>query len=468
MCNKAKDYVNELVKRARDAQSVLETYSQEMVDELTEAIVFNATRPEFAMELAEFTVAESRMGVIQDKYNKIQVKSKGALRDMKGEKSVGIVERNEIDGLLKVAKPMGVIAALSPCTNPEATPIVKAISAIKTRNAIIIAPHPRTKKTNEMILNNIRTTLKKYKVPMDAVIAVDPEKVSIEVSNELMEQADFIMATGGSGMVKAAYSSGTPAIGVGVGNAVTIVDGTTDLNDVANMIMRSKTFDHATSCSAENSCIVRSTVYDEFLEALANQGAFIIREGSENKDKLMNGIWKDGHLNRDIVAQSPGKIAEIAEIDMDHSVKFIAVEESGIGKEYPLSGEKLSVILTLYKYDMFDEALDKLSQIMEYQGLGHSCGIHTSNQNHIEKLSLFAKASRIMVNQPQCLANSGAWTNGMPMTMSLGCSTWGGNSVSHNVNWKDFLNYTYVSLPIDSREPSDSELFSAKVMKDNL
>ena len=467
MRENASNYVLELMERARSAQAIAERFSQARVDELTEAIVYNVTRPEFAQKLAEFTVEESQMGVVEHKYGKIMTKSKGALRDMKGEKSVGVVEVDEAKGMITLAKPMGVIAALAPCTNPEATPVVKATSAVKTRNAIIIAPHPRTKKTNQMVIDNIRQTLKKYGAPEDLVIAIDPDQVSIDVSNELMKQADFIMATGGSGMVKSAYSSGTPAIGVGVGNAVTIVDGTTDLDITANDIMRSKTFDHATSCSAENSCIVNADHYEAFIEKLEIQGAFIVREGSKEKQMLESGMWHDGHLNKDIVAQSPESIAKIAGLDVPEETKFFVVEESGIGKAYPFSGEKLSVVMTLYKYTQFEEALKTLNDIMHYQGLGHSCGIHTTNEGHILRLAKTAKASRIMVNQPQCLANSGAWTNGMPMTMSLGCSTWGGNSVSHNVTWKDFLNYTYVSSPIESTQPTDEQLFSPEIISAN-
>ncbi len=352
-------------------------------------------------------------------------------------------------------------------TNCEATPIVKAIAAIKGRNAIIMAPHPRTKNTNVMVIDNIRETLKRHGAPEDLVIAIAPDQVSIETSNMLMEKADFVLATGGSGMVHAAYSSGTPAIGVGVGNASTIVDGTTSLSEAADKIMRSKIFDHATSCSAENSCIVHEDVYDAFIKELQNTGAKVIRDGSEDKEKLINTIWVDGHLNRDIVAQSPEKIGNLAGFEDASEVKYFVVEETGIGADYPLSGEKLSVVMTLYKYKRFEDAVGMVNDIMHYQGLGHSCGIHTTDQSKVLLLSKNVKASRIMVNQPQCLANSGAWTNGMPMTMSLGCSTWGGNSVSHNVTWKDLVNFTYVSHEIPSTEPTDEELFGADIIAAN-
>jgi len=465
------EYVTGLIERARKAQQIAEGYTQERVDELTAAVAYNGTRPDFARKLAYFAAEESGMGYGEDKIAKIYTKVKGAYRDMKGEKSVGIVERDEKKGIIKIAKPMGVIAGIVPCTNPEATPFVKAIAALKTRNAIILAPHPRTRKTNVMAVENIRATLRKYNAPEDLVISIDPEMVSIETSAELMKQADFILATGGGGLVRAAYSSGTPAIGVGAGNATTIIDGTTDLRNVANMIMRSKTFDHATSCSTENNCVVNAEIYDEFLKCLEAEGAYIIREGSEEKQKLLKTMWpeypQNRVLNRHIVAQPAKKIAELAGLNMPEDRKFIAVEETGIGPDHPFSGEKLSIVTTIHKYNTFDEAVDKVCKILEFEGRGHSCGIHTTLDYRVLHLAERAKASRMVVNQPQCLANSGAWTNGLPMSMTLGCGTWGGNSVSHNVTWRDLLNYTYVSYPIPSTQPTDEELFDEAIRKAN-
>lgn len=391
---------------------------------------------------------------------------------MKGQKSVGVVERNEALGLMKIAKPVGVIGAIIPVTNGEATPFVKAIGALKGRNAIILAPHPKAKKTNTVAADNIRATLKKYGAPEDLVIAVDPEYVSIESRGELMRQADMVLATGGTPMVRAAYSSGTPAIGVGTGNVCTIVDGSTDLDAAANMIMRSKTFDNATSCSSENSCLINKDVYDEFVAAMQRQGGYLIQQGSEEKTKLKKAIWPKGdegshELNRHIVAQSIEKIAEVAGIEIPEGTKFFMAEEEGIGEGYLFTGEKLSMVTTLYKYDDFEDALHKQEAILEYQGKGHSCGIHTKYDYRVLQLAERQKVSRITVNQPQCLANSGAWTNGLPMSLTLGCGTWGYNSVSHNVTWKDLINYTWVSYPIPSTQPTDEELFPASVREFN-
>ncbi len=464
----AAEYVANLVERAKKAQTIAEGFTQEQVDELCAAIAYNGTKKDFATETSKLLVEESGMGLVEHKVGKMMTKIKGTYRDMKGKKSVGVVERNEALGLMKLAKPVGVIGALIPVTNGEATPFVKAISAIKGRNAIILAPHPKAKKTNMVATENIRATLKKYNAPEDLVIAIEPEYVSVECSGELMKQVDMVLATGGTPMVKAAYSSGTPTIGVGTGNASMIVDGSTDLDEAANMVMRSKTFDHATSCSTENNLVINEEVYDDFVKALEKQGGYLIKNGTPEKDKLREAVWPDGHtLSRHIVAQPVEKIAEIAGLKLPAGTKFIMVEEDGIGPNNLFSGEKLSVITTLHKYRDFHDGLDKLESIINYMGQGHSCGIHTKHDYRVLELAERMKVARIMVNQPQCLANSGAWTNGMPMSMTLGCGTWGNNSISDNVTWKDLLNFTWVSYPIPSTQPTDEELFPASVVEFN-
>jgi len=458
----AAEYVAGLIERARKAQKVAESYTQERVDELITALAWSVVKDGPAQQISKLAVDESNMGNYESKHAKLMVKLKGALRDMKGKKSVGIIERDEEKGIIKIAKPVGVVGAIVPCTNPEATPVLKAMMAIKTRNALIFAPHPRTKKTNTLIVNIMRETLKKYGAPEDLLIPI--EEPTMEISNELMKQCDLILATGGSGMVKAAYSSGTPAYGVGVGNAVVVVDETADLKDAANKIMRSKTFDFATSCSTENSLVIQESIYDELVENLKQEGGYLV--SAEEKVKLQNGMWVDGHLNKDIIAQPVQKIAKVAGLDVPEDRKFFMVEETGIGPDYPFSGEKLSMVVTLYKYKEFEEAIDTVNKITDYQGKGHSCGIHSTDEEHIIEFALKTYTSRVMVRQPQCLANSGAWTNGMPMTLSLGCGTWGGNMSSNNITWEKLLNTTWVSFPIEPNMPTDEELFGSIMLED--
>ncbi len=456
------EYVAGLIKRARVAQAVAESFTQEQVDKLITAIVWNIVKDGPAQEISRLAVEESKMGNYDSKYAKLMTKCKGTLRDMLGEKSVGVLERDDKKGIIKIAKPVGVVGGVLPCTNPEATPVIKAIMAIKTRNAVILAPHPRTKKTNTMIVNIMRGVLKKYGAPEDLIIGI--EEPTLEATSELMKQCDLVLATGGGALVKAAYSSGTPAYGVGQGNACVVVDETADLKDAANKVMRSKTFDFATSCSTENSMVIQESVYDEFVKNLQAEGGYLVSPAE--KPLLQKGMWVDGHLNGAIVAQSAETIAKIAGIKLPAGKTFFIVEETGVGPDYPFSGEKLSVVVTLFKYGKnFQEAIDKVNAITTYHGRGHSCGIHSVNEDHIMALSLGTKTSRVMVRQPQCLANSGAWTNGMPMTLTLGCGTWGGNISSDNITWRKLLNITWVSAPIAANMPSDEELFSS-VMKD--
>ncbi len=451
----AKIMVSELIARARAAQEVAEGYSQERVDELVTAIAWEMVNVDNAKKIATLAIEESQLGNYEGKYGKLMKKVRGALRDMKDCKSVGVIERVPEKGLIKFAKPVGVIGALVPCTNPEATPVIKAMNALKGRNAIVFAPHPRTKKTNKLIVDIMRATLKKYDAPEDLIVTI--EEPSLDLSNELMKQCDLVVATGGSGMVKSAYSSGTPAYGVGAGNAVVIVDETADVKDAAHKIKLSKTFDFATSCSAENSLVIVESVYDALVANLQAEGGHLAT--AEEKTKLQGAMWEDGHLSRHIVAQPANKIADFAGVTISEEEVFFMVEEDGVGEDHPFSGEKMSVVVTLYKVKDFDAAVAKVNEITGYQGAGHSCGIHTTDQSRVETLGNKVKVSRIMVRQPQCYANSGNWDNGMPFTLTLGCGTWGGNVSSENITWKQFINVTWVSEPIEEVIPSDEELF---------
>ncbi|MDF2655712.1 MAG: aldehyde dehydrogenase family protein [Bacillota bacterium] len=462
------EYVAGLVAKGHAAQKIAEGFSQEKVDQLTAAVAYALTQPDVALKFGEMLVEESGMGIPADKQAKMFGKVKGSYYQMKGQKSVGLVEVDEKMGMEKYAKPMGVIGAIIPVTNGEATPVVKSLMALKTRNAIILAPHPKARNTNWAVTELIRSVLKKFDAPEDLVQAVGPDFVSIETSGELMKQVDFILATGGTPMVRQAYSSGNPAIGVGTGNVVTIVDGTTDMDDVAALIVRSKTFDNATSCSTENNIIVLEECYDAFVAAMAKKGAVLFKDGSDEKAKLLKTIWPESpanhDLNRHIVAQPAAKIAEMAGIEVPADTKMLMAEENGgYGNEFPFTGEKLSPVSGVRKAKDFDDAVDKMMSILDYQGKGHSCGIHTTIDERVTRLGELVPVCKVCVNAPQSLTNSGSWTSGFPMSMTLGCGTWGHNSISHNATWKDLLNFTYVSRPIPSYQPKDEDLFDEEI-----
>jgi len=454
--------IAELVRRSRAAQAQIEDYTQEQVDDLIRAMVWSVAQPEIAEEIARFTVEETQLGNYEGKYLKIFRKTRAALMDIIDDRSVGIILEDPEREIVVIAKPVGVIGALSPSTNPEATPVIKAISAVKGRNSIIIAPHPRAKLTNKMICDLMRDAIEKMGAPADLVIGI--EVPTLDKTNELMRQCDRILATGGGPMVTAAYSSGTPALGVGVGNAVITVDETADLDDAAEKIRISKTLDFAASCSADNSVLLVEPIYDEMLGKLKAQGGYVL--DVDDKAKLQSVLWKDGILNAKVVAQPPEAIAGMAGFEIPEGTKFFIVPETGSGPDFPFSGEKLTVTMALYKVKDIDEAIAKTNEIQSYQGQGHSCGIYSRSDSNIMKLANATKTSRVMVNQPQAASNSGNLWNGMRQTFSLGCGSWGGNGTNNNITWRDLINETWVSKPlaVPKTIPSDEALFG-DVMK---
>lgn len=452
-----------LIKRSRAAQQQIEHYTQEQVDDLIRAMVWAVAKPGVAEEIAQFTVDETQLGNYDGKFLKIQRKTRATLMDIIDDKSVGILEEDPERNIVKIAKPMGVIGALAPSTNPEATPVIKAIHAVKGRNSIIVAPHPRAKLTNKKICDLMRDAIEKMGAPADLVIAI--EIPSLETTNELMQQCDRVLATGGGAMVTAAYSSGTPALGVGVGNAVITVDDTADLDDAATKIHMSKTLDLAASCSSDNSVILVDSIYEPMLERLKAKGGYLCN--AEEKEKLRNTIWDDeGHLNTAIVAQPAQKIASMAGLDVPETTEFYIVIEEGWGKDFPFSGEKLSVVMALYRASDIDHAIELTNNIQSYQGQGHSCGIYSNSDENIMKLADATRTSRVMVNQPQAASNSGNLWNGMRQTFSLGCGSWGGNGTNNNISWRDLINETWISKPlVEPKELASDEVLFGDVMK---
>lgn len=455
--------ITELIARARKAQALIEDYSQAQVDELIQAMVWSCAQPGVAEEIAQYTLSETQLGDYNGKFLKISVKTRAALMDIIHDKSIGVIEEDKERNIIKIAKPMGVIGALSPSTNPEATPVIKAINAIKGRNAIVIAPHPRAKLTNRMIVNNMRKALEKLGAPADLVIAIDTP--SLEKTHELMRQCDFILATGGPAMVHAAYSSGTPALGVGAGNAVITVDETADIASAAEKIRISKTLDLAASCSSDNSVIAVNAIYDQLLEQLIHQGGYLA--SADDYSKIANVLWEDGHLNTKAVVLKPQVLCEMAGVSIPDDRLFIIMPETGTGPEHPYSGEKLSVIMAFYRVNNITEAIALTNQIQSYQGMGHSCGIYSTNDDNILALAKHTKTSRVMVNQPQAPSNSGNLWNGMRQTFSLGCGSWGNNSTNENIYWRHLVNITWVSKPLLEPKilPSDEQLFGSVIAK---
>jgi sulfoacetaldehyde dehydrogenase len=455
--------IAELVARSRVAQAQIEHYTQAQVDGLIRAMVWSVAQEDVAKKIAQHTLDETQLGNYDGKYLKIFRKTRATLMDIIDDKSVGVIEEDAVRNIVKIAKPVGVIGALSPSTNPEATPVIKAISAVKGRNSIIVAPHPRAKLTNKLICDLMRAALVKMGAPADLVISIDVP--SVNKTNELMIQCDRVLATGGSAMVTAAYSSGTPALGVGVGNAVITVDDTADLDDAAEKIRLSKTLDLAASCSSDNSVILLDAIYDEMLGKLKAKGGFVL--DAHAKAKFQNVLWVDGHINAKVVAQSPQFIADFAGFAIPEGTQFFIVPETGYGADHPFSGEKMTVTMALYRAKDMDEAIFLTNAIQSFQGQGHSCGIYSRSDANIMKLANATRTSRVMVNQPQAASNSGNLWNGMRQTFSLGCGSWGGNGTNNNITWRDLINETWVSKPLAVTKvlPSDDVLFGDVIAK---
>ena len=447
--------LNVAFERARKALAIIETYDQARVDRLCQAVAWAVANKRTFTRLVEMGIAESGLGDPVSRMGK-RMKIRGVLRDALRQKSVGVIEELPEKGIVKYGKPAGIIACIVPTTNPDLTPAGNAIYAIKARDVVIFSPHPRSKKTSFETVRLMRDALEREGAPADILQCLT--KVNIPMSQALMARADLVIATGGQPMVRAAYSSGTPAYGVGAGNSTMIIDETANIEEAARNTRLSKTSDFGSGCSADGNLIIEASLFDRMLRQLQLEGGYVAT--ANEKEALRRAMWDDErHRTPETVAIAPQQLAKVAGFSIPADRKFIVVHGDGIGKEYPYSGEKLTTLLAVYKYGDFEQALGMMRGIYQVGGKGHSCGIYSFNQDHIHRLALAAPVSRIMVRQPQSKANAGAFNNGMPMTSSLGCGTWGGNIVSENVHLKHYMNTTWVSVPIREDKPSDQELF---------
>jgi sulfoacetaldehyde dehydrogenase len=447
-----------LVARARAAQHEYERCNQQQVDEAGLAAGWAIIEPTRNRELAELAVRETGLGNVEDKVLKNHRKTLGLLRDLQGVRTVGVISEDPARGLIEIARPAGVVAAITPSTNPAATPANKIINALKGRNAVILAPSPKGLGTCTTLVGYVRSALGQLGLPPDLVQHL-PAPVTKATTYELMRQADLIVATGSQSNVRAAYSSGTPAFGVGAGNAASIIDVSASLRDAAQAIAASKCFDNATSCSSENSVVVLEAVYEQALAALEAAGGVML--DADEKRRLRATMWPQGKLSSTITAQSAPRIAELAQLSRPQlaSARFLLVEESGIGPDCPFSGEKLSPVLAVYRARNFDDACRIVGEIYSYQGAGHSVGIHSASDENILRLGLELPVCRVIVNQAHCFATGGSFDNGVPFSLSMGCGTWGGNSFSENLDYRHYLNVTRIARRIPPREPSLQEVF---------
>jgi len=442
-----------LVERARQSMAAIAGYDQATVDRLCQAIAWAGGNEPTATRLANMSVDESGIGSREPKR---RAKVQGILRDALRQKSIGIIEEIPALGIVKYAKPAGVITSLVPVTSPYVTPIGIAIYAVKCKDAVIFSPHPSSRKTTGETVRVLRAALRKQGVPEDVLQCV--ERPSIPLANELMATADLTIATGGPAMVKAAYSSGKPVFGVGAGNATMVVDETANVTEAARNTRISKTNDYGSGCSADGNMLVDASIYDAMLKQLQLEGGYLVDE--HEKQLLERAYWDAaGHRTADTIARPAQVVAARAGFSIPDDKTFLLVEESRIGREHRFSTEKLGTVLAIFKYQGFDAALDMVRGIFDTAGKGHSCGIYSFDDDHIHRLALAAPVSRIMVRQVQSASNAGTFTNGMPMTSSMGCGVWGGNITNENISLKHYMNVTWVSRPIPEDRPSEAELF---------
>lgn len=451
------DETTEILGRARDAQAQIASCTQREVDALVAAAAWGVFEESRARTITTLAFEETAIGNVEETYQRHRRRVLGTLRDLHGAISVGVVEESRERGIRKIAKPVGVVAALTPTTAPTAAVAQNTLMTLKTRNAIIVCPHPRAQRSAAAVVRVLRHSLERVGAPADLVqCAKNPDRV---LSQQIMAGADLVLAAGGEGTVHRACSSGTPAFGAGTGNAVVIVDETADVAACCARVFRGKYFDNGTSCSSESSLVIADGVWEEVLQRLGSLGAHLC--SAAEAARLRRLMWPDGRkLAVAVVGKSAEHIAALAGFNVASGSRVLLCVPDGIPGADPFSFEKLSPVLALWKFREFDEAVRVVVQLTGSSGRGHSCGVFTRRNDRVDRLAHAVQLCRVMVNQSTGIANSGDFANGMPFTTTLCCGTWGGSHSSENVTWRQLLNYTWVSEPIEEQLPEPEVLFA--------
>lgn len=445
------------VERARLAQGVLQGWEPHALDDLVSALAWRGFREETSLALSELAVRETRLGKVEDTYLRYRQRIEGILCDLKQARTAGVVEIDHDLGLRKIAKPVGVVAAITPATAPAAAALVTALIGVKTRNAVVFCPNPRAQKVVKATVDMLRQSLKEMGAPADILQCI--EAPTREKASQLMAMADLVIASGARGTVERAYSSGSPAYGAGDGNAIVVIDETSDLASAAKKTIDGKAFDNGTSCSSESCVVVAESIYDEFIKLLIDQGTHFCDRTEANSVRRI--MWPDGEaLSREVVGQSATTIAKLAKVSVRDDTRVLMIEGDPEVRGDPVSKEKLSPILGIWKYHKsFDHAVELVNKLTSTSGRGHSCGIFSGSAANIDRIGAETNVSRVMVNQSTCFGNTGSFENGMPFSVVLSCGTWGGSTSSENISWRHFLNYTWISEPIVRRRFTHGELF---------
>lgn len=447
--------VDDMVRKAKAAQRELEIYSQTQIDSLVKAVgqvVFDN-----AEELAIDTYKETGMGNVRDKTLKNQGKARNVWNYLKGKKSVGIIEPKNKDGIIIIAKPVGVVGAVTPTTSPVMTTMCNVMFALKGANPIIIAPHPRAKNTTLKTVSMMNSAIQNLGAP-DNLIQCIPEP-SISLTNQLMASVDVLVATGGPAMVKAAYSSGKPSFGVGAGNVQTIIDDDVDYDDTAVKVIAGRTFDNGIICSGDQSIIAPSRDFAKVISAFEKQGAFFIGDQIV-ADKFRAILFKDGYTSQNVVGQSVQTIANLAGVKVPEDARVIVIKSNGRDDDV-LRNEKMCPVLVAFEYSDLNEAVEIARANLEVKGKGHTCVIHSNTQSHIEQICLSLPVSRVAINEPGSLSVGGSLKNGFIPTGTLGCGSWGNNSISENLNYMHMINTQRIGFTLPEKVvPSDEEIWA--------
>ena len=452
----SKAYIDTYIERARCAQAAFEAMSQEETDAAVKAIA--KVVYDNAEFLAEIAVAETGMGNVPDKILKNKSKSKIIWNNLKGKKSKGIIERDAQTGITKIAKPIGVVAAITPCTNPIVTPMSNAMFALKGGNAIILTPHHKAIRCSTKAVEMMNDALAQVGAPEHLIQILDQQ--SRDNTRALISAADIVIATGGMGMVQAAYSSGKPALGVGAGNVQCIIDRDVDIAETIPKIVTGRAFDNGIICSGEQSAIFPKEKTEEVLQAFEKNHAFVVRSAAD-KAALRAAVFEDGAMSRHAVGQSAKAVANLAGLAVPEDTKVIVALADGRGESDLLAKEKMCPVIAAYPYDDFKDAVDIARDNLEAEGKGHSVSIHSNNTEHIEYAGERLCVSRFVVNQVCASSAGGSFFNGLAPTNTLGCGSWGNNSISENLDYKHLINVSRIAYHMpDNEVPSDEALWA--------
>ena len=449
--------IQQLVTKAHHAQVIYETFKQEQVDAIVRDIgkfVFDNAEP-----LARMAVDETGMGSYEDKILKNKGKARVIWNNLKDKKSRGVIGEDIESNLMFVAKPMGVVAAVTPVTNPIVTPMCNGMFALKTGNAVIFAPHPKAQKCAEYLVLEFMRIVKYHNGP-DNLIQVVTDG-SVDKTQQLMQSADVVVATGGDAMVKSAYSSGKPSYGVGAGNVPVIIDRNIDLKDAVSKIVAGASFDHGIICSHEQFVIAPEEDYEETVRLFSDTGQVWFTDNQEEVQKFREVIFYNGLLNKDAVGVSAYDVAKMAGISIPESTRLILLPADGSGSEDILAKEKLCPVIAILKYQDFDDAVRMAKANLFVEGAGHSAALHSDSDDHIQKAGLELPISRLVINQASSLSAGGSLANGFAPTTTLGCGSWGGNSISENLDYKHLMNVSRIGRIIpDIAVPTDEEIWA--------